>query len=70
MQRRQLADSLIDYELRQVVWQADLLGLKALAGELRAAAVGDTEHFEAGLEYPVRIACQRQLRLRLDHHQD
>jgi hypothetical protein len=69
MQHRLLADSLIDNELRQVVWQVDLLSLKALAGELCTAAMGNTEQFEAVLEYPVKIARQHQLRLCLDHHQ-
>jgi hypothetical protein len=70
VQRREIVDPLIGDELRQVVEEVDLLGLKALAGELRTSAMRDTEQFEAGLECPVRIGCQRQLRLRLEHHQD
>jgi hypothetical protein len=59
VQGGQFPGSLVDDQLRQLVRQVDLAGLKALAGELHADAMGDTEEFKAGLEHPIAIGGQR-----------
>jgi hypothetical protein len=59
VQCRQLLDSLVDNQPRQVVRKIDLPGLKALPGELHAGAMGNTEQFKAGLEHLVRIGGKR-----------
>ena len=69
VQRRQVPDRLIGDELWQLARQVELVCLKALSGEVCAAAMSHTKEFKAGLEEPVRIGCQHQQWRRVEHRQ-
>jgi hypothetical protein len=70
VQGGQFTDFLVDDEPWQLIRQVDLLGLKSLAGELYACAMGYPEQFKVGLEYLLRIGRERQKRFGLVHHQE
>ena len=60
MQGGQFTDFLVDDEPWQLIRQVDLLGLKSLADELYARAMGYAEQFKVGLEYLLRVGRERQ----------